>query len=58
LEAGLNKRLKGNFFGVQLWGSYFFNRNTRASLVLEENLNSFSKSDTKVFFMLDWKITL
>lgn len=58
VEDSLNKRLKGNFFGVQLWGSYFFNRNTRVSLVLEENLNSFSKSDTKVFFMLDWKVTL
>jgi hypothetical protein len=58
VEDSLNKRLKGNFFGVQLWGSYFLNRNTRASLVLEENLNSFSKSDTKVFFMLDWKITI
>ncbi len=54
----LNKRLKGNFFGGQLWGSYFFNRNTRASLVIEQNINAFSKSDTKVFFMLDWKITL
>ncbi len=58
VEDSLNKRLKGNFFGVQLWGSYFLNRNTRASLVLEENVNPFSKSDTKVFFMLDWKITL
>ena len=58
VEDSLNKRLKGNFFGMQLWGSYFFNRNTRASLVLEENINAFSKSDTKLFFMLDWKVTL
>ena len=58
VQDSLNTRLKGNFFGGQLWGSYFFSRNTRASLVLEENLNAFSKSDTKVFFMLDWKITL
>ncbi len=58
VEDSINARLKGNFFGVQAWGSYFLNRNTRVSLVLEENLNPFSKSDTKVFFMLDWKITL
>jgi hypothetical protein len=58
VEDTITRRLKGNFFGAQLWGSYFFNRNTRASLVLEENLNQFSRSDTKVFFMLDWKVTL
>ena len=58
IQDGLNARLNGNFFGLQAWGSYFLNRNTRASLVLEENLNPYSKSDTKVFFMLDWKVTL
>lgn len=58
VEDALNAQLKGNFFGVQAWGSYFFNRNTRASLVLEENINPYSRSDTKVFFMLDWKVTI
>jgi hypothetical protein len=58
VQDALNAQLKGNFVGVQAWGSYFFNRNTRASLVLEENINPYSRSDTKVFFMLDWKVTL
>ncbi len=57
-QDNLNTRLNGTFVGLQAWASYFFNRNTRASLVLEENLNPYSKSDTKVFFMLDWKVTL
>jgi hypothetical protein len=58
VQDGLNARLRGNFFGAQLWGSLFLNRNTRASVVLEENVNPFSRSDTKLFFMLDWKVTL
>ena len=58
VEDSLNRRLKGNFFSGQLWGSYFLNRNTRASVVLEQNLNPFAKSDTKVFVMLDWKVSL
>lgn len=58
IEDGITRRLRGNFVGAQLWGSYFFSRNTRASVVLEENINPYSRSDTKLFFMLDWKVTL
>ncbi len=58
VEDGLNRRLGGSFFGGQLWGSYFFSRSTRASLVLEQNINRFTKSDTKMFVMLDWKVSL
>ena len=54
----LNPLLQGGFFGAQLWGSWFLSRSTRASLVVEENVNAFTRSDTKVFLIFDWKITI
>jgi hypothetical protein len=43
---------------VQLWGSYRLAASSRVSLVLEENVNNFTKSDTKVFFLFDFKSVL
>ncbi len=54
----VNALLKGSFFGAQLWGSWFLTRSTRASVMVEENVNPFSKSDTKVFLIFDWKVTI
>jgi hypothetical protein len=50
-----NPLLKGNFFGFQVMGGYAFARNARLSVALEENVNPFSKSDTKIFLLFDLK---
>jgi hypothetical protein len=53
LSDGLNPLLRGSFLGAQLWGTYLLARNARGSLVLEENINGFTTSDFKIFFLLD-----
>ncbi len=53
-----NPQLRGNFFGAQVWASRALSRATRASLVVEENVNPFSRSDSKVFFLFDLKANL
>lgn len=53
-----NPLLRGTFYGAQLWGSYQLTPAARASLVVEENINPFTKSDTKVFFVFDLKAVL
>ncbi|MFT3837687.1 MAG: hypothetical protein QM723_11895 [Myxococcaceae bacterium] len=53
-----NLLLHGDFFGAQIWGSWFLSHSTRASVMLEENVNPFTKSDTKVFLIFDWKVTI
>jgi hypothetical protein len=58
LSDGLNPLLRGTFVGAQLWGTYLFSRNARGSLVLEENINGFTRSDFKTFFLLDLKAAL
>ncbi|MGQ0508377.1 MAG: hypothetical protein ACT4TC_24015 [Myxococcaceae bacterium] len=58
LQDSLNAQLRGLFLGGQLFGSHRFNDVARLSLVLEQNLNAFSRSDTKIFFLFDVKATL
>ncbi|MFL5318245.1 MAG: hypothetical protein ACJ790_01215 [Myxococcaceae bacterium] len=53
-----NPLLRGTFYGAQLWGSYAFSPLLRASVAVEENVNPFTQSDTKVFFLLDVKAIL
>ncbi|MBX5484218.1 MAG: hypothetical protein IRZ16_20520 [Myxococcaceae bacterium] len=53
-----NALLRGDFYGGQLWGSYRIARSARASVVLEENINPFTRSDTKVFFVIDLQAVL
>ena len=58
IRDGYNAQLRGNFYGAQLWGSYQLTPAARASLVVEQNVNPFTKSDTKVFFVFDLKAVL
>ncbi len=58
VRDGFNPLLQGNFYGAQLWGSYQLTRAARASLVVEQNVNPFTRSDTKVFFVFDLKAVL
>lgn len=53
-----NAALYGNFYGGQLWGSYDLASGARASLVVEENINPYANSDTKVFLVFDLKAVL
>lgn len=47
--------LRGTFFGAQLWGSYLLSRAARISLVLEQNVNPFTTSDTRAYAVFDLK---
>jgi hypothetical protein len=58
VRDGFNPLLQGNFYGAQVWGSYQLTRAARASLVLEQNVNPFTRSDTKAFFVFDLKAVL
>ncbi len=58
VDDGFNPQLRGTFFGAQLWASRALSRAARLSLVLEQNVNPFSRSDTKAFFLFDLKATL
>ncbi|WP_240360717.1 hypothetical protein [Pyxidicoccus caerfyrddinensis] len=53
-----NPRLGGNFYGAQVWASRPLSRAARLSLVLEQNINSFTDSDTKGFLLFDLKASL
>lgn len=53
-----NPQLRGNFFGAQVWASRALSRAARLSLVLEQNVNPFTRSDTKAFFLFDLKANL
>ena len=53
-----NTQLRGNFIGGQLWGSYLLTNAARLSLVLEQNFGGPTRSDTKLFFLLDLKAVL
>jgi hypothetical protein len=50
---GFNPLLKGTFYGAQVWVSYLFSRAARGSVAFEENINDFTQSDFKVFFLFD-----
>jgi hypothetical protein len=54
----LNPLLRGSFIGGQVWGSYRLTGSSRISAVLEENVNSFTRSDTKFFFVFDFRSLL
>jgi hypothetical protein len=58
VDDGFNPQLQGSFFGAQLWASKALTRAARLSLVLEQNVNPFSHSDTKAFFLFDLKANL
>jgi hypothetical protein len=58
VDDGFNPQLQGNFIGAQLWASRALSRSTRLSLVLEQNFNPFTRSDTKAFFLFDLKANL
>jgi hypothetical protein len=53
-----NTNLRGTFLGVQVWGSYALTRASRLSLAVEQNVNPYTTSDTKVFFLFDVKAVL
>ncbi|QSQ18119.1 hypothetical protein JY572_03465 [Myxococcus landrumensis] len=53
-----NARLGGNFYGAQVWASRALTRAARLSLVVEQNVNPFSDSDTKGFLLFDLKASL
>lgn len=58
ITDGLNPLLRGTFFGAQLWGSYMLTSSARISMVLEQNVNAFTRTDTKMFFLFDLKAAL
>ncbi|WP_224249186.1 hypothetical protein [Hyalangium gracile] len=58
VDDAFNEQLRGTFFGAQVWGSRALSQAARVSLVLEQNVNPFSRSDTKVFFLFDLKANL
>lgn len=53
-----NTNLRGQFLGFQVWGSYALTRAARLSLALEQNVNPYTSSDTRVFFLFDVKAVL
>jgi hypothetical protein len=55
---GFNPLLQGTFYGAQVWVSYLFTRNARGSVAFEENINGFTRSDFKFFFLFDLKAIL
>ena len=58
VEDSMNPLLRGNFYGLQLWGSYLLSPAARLSAVFEENVNPFTRSDTKVFLLFDLRADL
>jgi hypothetical protein len=54
----LNPYLRGSFWGAQLWASYAFSSAARLSAIVEENVNPFTRSETKLFLLFDLKATL
>ncbi len=58
IRDGFNPLLAGNFLGTQVWASQALSRAARLSLVLENNVNPFTRWDSKVFFLFDLKASL
>ncbi len=50
--------LRGTFYGAQLWGSYVLAPAARISLVVEQNVNPFTQSDTRAYAVFDLKAVL
>ena len=55
---GFNPLYRGTFYGGQLWLSYLFAHSARGSVILEENINDFTRSDFKIFFLFDFRAVL
>ncbi len=53
-----NPLLRGTFYGVQAWGGYAFHPQAKASVVIEENVNPFTRSDFKVFVLFDFQAAI
>jgi hypothetical protein len=58
IDDGFNPLLAGNFFGAQVWASQALSQAARLSLVLEQNVNPYTRWDSKVFFLFDLKASL
>jgi len=58
IQDGFNPLLEGNFLGAQVWASQALSRAARLSLVLEHNVNPYTRWDSKVFFLFDLKASL
>jgi hypothetical protein len=58
IDDAFNPLLAGDFFGAQVWASQVLTRAARVSLVLEQNVNPFTRWDSKVFFLFDLKASL
>ncbi|HEX8435174.1 MAG TPA: hypothetical protein VF697_08735 [Archangium sp.] len=58
IDDAFNPLLAGEFFGAQVWASQVLTRAARVSLVLEQNVNPFTRWDSKVFFLFDLKASL
>ncbi|MCP3103437.1 hypothetical protein LZ198_31595 [Myxococcus sp. K15C18031901] len=58
VSDSFNPRLTGNFYGAQVWASRALTRAARLSLVVEQNINPFTDSDTKGFLLFDLKASL
>ncbi|QRK05792.1 hypothetical protein JQX13_37475 [Archangium violaceum] len=58
IDDGFNPLLAGNFLGAQVWASHMLTRAARVSLVLEQNVNAYTRWDSKVFFLFDLKASL
>jgi hypothetical protein len=58
VRDSFNPLLRGVFYGVQAWGSYALTPTSRVSVVLEENVNPFTVSETKAFFLFDLRALL
>jgi hypothetical protein len=53
-----NPLKRGSFWGAQLWTSFSMSPAARLSLMLEENVNPYARSETKLFFLFDLKAIL
>jgi hypothetical protein len=58
IDDAFNPLLAGDFFGAQVWASQVLTRAARVSLVLEQNVNPYTRWDSKVFFLFDLKASL
>ena len=58
VSDGFNPLLRGTFYGAQVWVSYLFAHAARGSVALEENINDFTRSDFKIFFLFDFRAIL
>lgn len=58
VQDSQNPLLRGTFYGAQAWGSYAITPQAKASIVVEENVNPFTRSDFKVFLLFDLRAVI